>query len=78
MRALSMCLLRSLWFKRAYSTSRFDCDSEGVISVDELKFILSSLPVRVSNQEIEEMIKAGDLDGDGKIDFMEFRKMIGQ
>ena len=49
-----------------------------MISVDELKFILGSLPVRVSTQEIEEMIKAGDLDGDGKIDFMEFRKMIGQ
>lgn len=57
---------------------RFDCDSEGVICVDELKFILSNLPVKVSTQEIEEMIKAADIDGDGKIDFQEFRKMIGQ
>jgi hypothetical protein len=29
---------------------RFDCDSEGVVSVDELKFILSNLPVKVSSQ----------------------------
>ena len=58
--------------------SRFDCDSEGVICVDELKFILSNLPVKVTNQEIEEMVSAGDLDGDGKISFQEFRKMIGQ
>jgi calmodulin len=49
-----------------------------VICVDELKFILSNLPVKVSTQEIEEMIKAADIDGDGKIDFQEFRKMIGQ
>jgi calmodulin len=46
--------------------------------VDELKFILSNLPVKVPTQEIEEMIKAADIDGDGKIDFQEFRKMIGQ
>ena len=67
-----------LFFRWNWFFFRFDCDSEGVICVDELKFILSNLPVKVSTQEIEEMIKAADIDGDGKIDFQEFRKMIGQ
>jgi Ca2+-binding EF-hand superfamily protein len=57
---------------------RFDCDSEGMICVEELKFIMSNLPVKVSSQEIDEMVSAADLDGDGKINFQEFRKMIGQ
>ncbi len=69
---------KSFLFFRWIDFFRFDCDSEGVICVDELKFILSNLPVKVSTQEIEEMIKAADIDGDGKIDFQEFRKMIGQ
>ena len=48
-----------------------------MICVDELKFIMSNLPVKVSTQEIEEMVTAADLDKDGKISFQEFRKMIG-
>ena len=48
-----------------------------MICVDELKFIMSNLPVKVSTQEIEEMVSAADLDTDGKISFQEFRKMIG-
>ena len=70
--------LQNYVLKISIFLSRFDCDSEGMICVEELKFIMSNLPVKVSSQEIEEMVSAADLDGDGKINFQEFRKMIGQ
>ena len=47
------------------------------MSADELRFVLTNLPVRVSNIEINEIMEAADLDGDGKISFAEFRQLVG-
>lgn len=56
---------------------RFDPDSEGFVSLEELRFVLTNLPVKISLDEIEEMMEAADLDGDGKISFGEFRTLLG-
>ena len=42
-----------------------------------MKFVLSNLPVKVSQEEIENMINIVDEDKNGEIDFDEFRTMIG-
>ena len=57
---------------------RFDPDNEGSISIQELRYVLSNLPVKVSEEELNAMIEAGDANKDGKISFEEFRDMIGK
>ena len=49
----------------------------GCITADELKFVLTHLPGKVTYKEIDEMIKTVDENGDGKINYQEFRVMIG-
>ncbi|XP_059090232.1 neo-calmodulin-like isoform X2 [Tigriopus californicus] len=56
---------------------RFDPDNEGVIRVEELRFVLSNLPVKLSKAEIEEMILAANPHRDGQITFSDFRRLIG-
>ncbi|KVH94180.1 calmodulin-like protein 3 isoform X1 [Cynara cardunculus var. scolymus] len=56
----------------------FDKNGDGFISVDELTSVLSSLGLR-QGRTIDEcwlMIKMVDEDGDGVVDFGEFRKMM--
>lgn len=57
---------------------RFDPDNEGSIGIQELRYILSNLPVKVSEEEVNAMLEAGDANKDGKISFEEFREMIGK
>ena len=42
-----------------------------------VRFIMSNLPVPVSEKEVEEMLKTADINKDGTIDFQEFRVMLG-
>ena len=57
---------------------RFDPDNEGSISTHELRYVLSNLPVKVSEEELNAILEAGDANKDGKISFEEFRDMIGK
>ena len=57
---------------------RFDPDNEGSINIQELRYIMSNLPIKVSEEEIEAILEAGDVNKDGKISFEEFRDMIGK
>ena len=66
-----------LEFIFTYIYLRFDPANEGVIRTDEFRFVMSNLPVKLSNAEIEEMIATADADADGKITFEEFRRMMG-
>jgi len=54
----------------------FDQDGSGKISKSELGALLSTLGERLSPDELQEMIKAADLNGDDEIDFPEFKKMV--
>lgn len=54
----------------------FDKDQDGSITQDELRSVMSNLGQKLSSQELDEMIKEADIDGDGKINYKEFVKMM--
>lgn len=47
----------------------FDKDGSGKIDAAELKQAMTSLGNPLTDQEVDEMIKAADLDQDGKVDY---------
>lgn len=55
----------------------FDKDGNGTISEVELRDVMKSLGELLSEREIKQMIEEADGDGDGEIDFHEFKKMMG-
>ena len=54
----------------------FDRDGNGLISANELQHVMTSLGENVTEEEVEEMIKESDLDGDAYINYEEFVRMI--
>ena len=57
--------------------SRFDVEREGKIEVSEMRFVLKSLPVKVTDDEVEAMLTAVDQNQKGEIDIQQFRVMLG-
>lgn len=45
----------------------FDKERRGCIEASELRMIFAALPERLSDQEIEEMLRAADRDGNYKL-----------
>ncbi|OIS96817.1 PREDICTED: probable calcium-binding protein CML25 [Nicotiana attenuata] len=60
--------------KEAFSV--FDVDKNGSISADELQNVMKRLGEECSLEECREMIGGVDCDGDGMIDFEEFKVMM--
>ncbi|XP_032904108.1 caltractin-like [Amblyraja radiata] len=56
----------------------FDCDSDGKITFDNLKEACKSAGVYFSHQELREMIREVDTDGDGTVDMEEFIDLMLQ
>jgi len=54
----------------------FDKDKDGYISADELRFVMTNLGEKLTDEEVREMIKEADLDGDGLVNYNEFVKMM--
>ncbi|KAI9192083.1 hypothetical protein LWI28_018132 [Acer negundo] len=56
----------------------FDKDKDGLISVEELGLVLSSLGLNEGTkiENCREMIRKVDMDGDGMVNFDEFKKMM--
>jgi Ca2+-binding EF-hand superfamily protein len=46
----------------------FDHDRNGSISIDELRQVMHSLDETLTDDQIDEMMKEADLNGDGTID----------
>ena len=46
----------------------FDKDNNGTISADELRHLMKSIGEDLTDQDINEMIKEADKNGDGNID----------
>ncbi|XP_060577947.1 neo-calmodulin-like [Ruditapes philippinarum] len=54
----------------------FDGDGNGFISQAELKHTLINMGEKLSDDDIEDMMKEADTDGDGQISFPEFCRML--
>ncbi|XP_028395933.1 neo-calmodulin-like [Dendronephthya gigantea] len=54
----------------------FDMNSDGKISAMEVQTIMSKQGESINNEELKEIIREADLDGDGYIDFQEFKLFI--
>lgn len=54
----------------------FDRDGNGLISAHELRFVMSSSKEELTEEDIEEMIREADENGDGYIDYEEFVRMM--
>ena len=47
----------------------------GFVAAAEIRFVLDALGEQVTDEEIDEMIRLVDMDGDGQVNFKEFYKM---
>ncbi|XP_069118558.1 calmodulin-like isoform X2 [Argopecten irradians] len=54
----------------------FDKDGNGYISRDELKSVMETLGERLTEVELDEMLKEADKDGDGQVNYEEFVQIM--
>ncbi|KAG6503309.1 hypothetical protein ZIOFF_035620 [Zingiber officinale] len=54
----------------------FDKDSNGFISAQELRHVMTSLGEKLTDEEVDEMIREADIDGDGQVNYQEFVQMM--
>ncbi len=53
----------------------FDVNGDGWISRDELRTVMNNLGEKLTDQELDAMIKEADLNGDGRVNYEEFVRM---
>ena len=49
---------------------------QGFISAAELRHVMTNLGEKLTDEEVDEMIREADVDGDGQINYEEFVKMM--
>ncbi|KAK9146558.1 hypothetical protein Sjap_006461 [Stephania japonica] len=54
----------------------FDKDQNGYISANELRHVMINLGEKLTDEEVEQMIREADLDGDGQVNYEEFVRMM--
>ncbi|KAL3874509.1 hypothetical protein ACJMK2_037518 [Sinanodonta woodiana] len=54
----------------------FDKDGNGLISAAELRHVMINLGEKLTDEEVDDMIKAADINGDGMVDYHEFLRMF--
>ena len=47
----------------------FDKDNSGKISASELRHVMTNLGEKLTDEEVDEMMKEADIDGDGEINY---------
>lgn len=72
----NLCFSR-LWQEEILEAFKvFDKDGNGFISAAELRHIMTNLGEKLTDEEVDEMIREADIDGDGQINYEEFVKMM--
>lgn len=54
----------------------FDKDGNGFISPGELRHVMTNLGEKLTDEDVGEMIREADVDGDGLINYEDFVKMM--
>ncbi|KAK4786411.1 hypothetical protein SAY86_003100 [Trapa natans] len=54
----------------------FDKDQNGFISAAELRHVMTNLGEKLTDEEVDEMIREADVDGDGQINYDEFVRVM--
>ena len=54
----------------------FDRDGNQLISAAELRQVMTTLGEKLTDEEVDEMIREADIDGDGQINYEEFVRMM--
>jgi Ca2+-binding EF-hand superfamily protein len=54
----------------------FDKDENGYISAAELRHVMTNLGEKLTDEEVDEMIREADIDGDGQVNYEEFVQMM--
>lgn len=54
----------------------FDKDNTGYIGVGELRYILTSIGEKLTDTEVDELLKGINITKDGNVDYVEFVKSI--
>ncbi|XP_052767660.1 calmodulin-like [Mya arenaria] len=60
--------------REAFKT--FDRDGNGYISAAELRHVMTNLGEKLTDEEVDEMIREADIDGDGQVNYDEFVTMM--
>uniref|UniRef100_A0A8C2FGD9 EF-hand domain-containing protein n=1 Tax=Cyprinus carpio TaxID=7962 RepID=A0A8C2FGD9_CYPCA len=47
----------------------FDKDGNGYISAAELRHVMTNLGEKLTDEEVDEMIREADIDGDGQVNY---------
>ena len=54
----------------------FDKDGDGLISAAELRHVMTNLGEKLTDEEVDDMIREVDVDGDGQVNYEEFVRMM--
>ena len=54
----------------------FDRDNSGSINHNEVKHVVTKLNLKINDDQINDMMKIADRDGDGEVNYSEFIRLI--
>ena len=54
----------------------FDKNGNGFTSAFELRHVMTNLGEKLTSEQVDQMIREADVDGDGQINYEEFVKMM--
>ncbi len=54
----------------------FDRDGDGYITLAELKLVMNYLGENINEGELDQMIQEADIDRDGKVNYVDFKKFM--